>query len=230
MSINAFVFHILVSGEPGLPGRKNVWSAITRPSVRPTVTALPGIRSFFCFRVAGPDVLAYRELSCRCRCCIEHRWTDCKSEDAGAWKRVVMSNTPANASTRTRGARQNQRAETRHCASCKADEMIAMESADDAQGFSFWLARAKGPAYKHTGEREEKDGRTLIPNTWYIDVCYYERFPLNFPSTFKFAEKMYTERGGCDCTQHCRAESAGSTKRSTERRPATLLPQSDHSW
>ena len=24
----------------------------------------------------------------------------------------------------------------------KADEMIAMESADDAQGFSFWLARA----------------------------------------------------------------------------------------
>ena len=71
--------------------------------------------------------------------------------------------------------------------------MIAMESADDAQGFSFWLARAKGPAYKHTGEREEKDGRTLIPNTWYIDVCYYERFPLNSPSTFKFAEKMYTE-------------------------------------
>ena len=44
-----------------------------------------------------------------------------------------------------------------------------------------------------TGEREEKDGRTLIPNTWYIDVCYYERFPLNSPSTFKFAEKMYTE-------------------------------------
>ena len=71
--------------------------------------------------------------------------------------------------------------------------MIAMESADDAQGFSFWLARAKGPAYKHTGEREEKDGRTLIPNTWHIDVCYYERFPLNSPSTFKFAEKMYTE-------------------------------------
>ena len=71
--------------------------------------------------------------------------------------------------------------------------MIAMESADDAQGFSFWLARAKGPAYKHTGEREEKDGRTLIPNTWYIDVCYYERFPLNSPSSFKFAEKMYTE-------------------------------------
>ena len=106
VSINAFVFHyILASGEPGLPGRKNVWSAITRPSVRPTVTALPGIRSFFCFRVAGPDVLAYRELSCRCRCCIEHRWTDCKSEDAGAWKRVVMSNTPANASTRTQGAR-----------------------------------------------------------------------------------------------------------------------------
>ena len=61
VSINAFVFHyILVSGEPGLPGRKNVWSAITLPSVRPTVTALPGIRSSFCFRVAGPDVLAYR--------------------------------------------------------------------------------------------------------------------------------------------------------------------------
>ena len=105
-----------------------------------------------------------------------------------------MNNTPANASTRTRGARGKISVQRQGIAQAvKADEMIAMESADDAQGFSFWLARAKGPAYKHTGEREEKDGRTLIPNTWYIDVCYYERFPLNSPSTFKLGQETYLE-------------------------------------
>ena len=85
--IDAFVFHyILSSGEHPIPGRDNVWSAASRPSVRPTVTSIPGIRSSFCFRVAGENVLAYRELSCRCACCLQHNWSECKSVDAGPWK------------------------------------------------------------------------------------------------------------------------------------------------
>jgi len=37
--IRAFVFHYILSqGEPPLPDRSNVWSAIVRPSARPAVT------------------------------------------------------------------------------------------------------------------------------------------------------------------------------------------------
>ena len=91
VAIDAFVFHYILSpSEPTLSG-ENVWSPIIRPSARPTVTSITGIRSSFCFRVAGANVLAVRELSCRCRCCLEHRWTDCKNADAGSWRRVTMT-------------------------------------------------------------------------------------------------------------------------------------------
>ena len=41
VSISDFVFHYILSpGEPPLLGRANVWSAIVRPSARPTVPLL----------------------------------------------------------------------------------------------------------------------------------------------------------------------------------------------
>ena len=38
-----------------------------------------------------------------------------------------------------------------------------MESADDPEGFSFWLARAEGPAFQYDGPRVSEAGRLLIP-------------------------------------------------------------------
>ena len=52
-----------------------------------------------CFRVAvdlgDACILAFRELSCRCRFCLTHCWTECTNKDAGPWKRVVMTCTAA---------------------------------------------------------------------------------------------------------------------------------------
>lgn len=88
---------VLMSGRPCIAPLLGVH--------RPTVTQIKGIRSTFCFRVAGDDTLAVRELSCRCSCCLGHRWTECKSVDAGNWTHVVMSNTAASAGSRTRNQR-----------------------------------------------------------------------------------------------------------------------------
>ena len=81
VTIAEFVFHYILSAkEQPLPNRANVWSPVYRPSARPTVTQIKGIRSTFCFRVAGDDTLAVRELSCRCSCC----W-DIGGPSAKAW-------------------------------------------------------------------------------------------------------------------------------------------------
>ncbi len=49
-------------------------------------------------------------------------------------------------------------------------EVLALESADDAEGFSFWLARAEGAVYTHRGPKETKNGRTFITGGLYIPV------------------------------------------------------------
>ena len=90
--ITTIVYHYILTGdEPAIPGHSNIYSAVKRPALRPVVTDLPGIRSAFCFRVAGEKTLAYRELSCRCSKCLALLWNECKNEDAGEWKRVDMT-------------------------------------------------------------------------------------------------------------------------------------------
>ena len=42
-------------------------------------------------------------------------------------------------------------------------EVIALESADDPEGSSFWLALAEGPASVHTGPKKTENGRSLVP-------------------------------------------------------------------
>ena len=162
--IRAFVFHYILSqGEPPVPDRSNVWSAIVRPSARPAVTAISGIRSSFCFRVAGESVLAVRELSCRCVCCLEHRWTDCSNTDAGDWKYVTMTKVAASVGASTRSQRSEVSSQRRTLAQgISPAEIIAMETADDLEGFSFWLARAEGPAFQYDGPRVCEAGRLLI--------------------------------------------------------------------
>jgi hypothetical protein len=96
VSISEFVYHyVLLPGEPPLDGHANVWPCIVRPSVNPSTTRISGTRDPFCFRTAEANVMAVRELSCRCICFLQYRWKDCKNEDAGEWRYVTMSGTPA---------------------------------------------------------------------------------------------------------------------------------------
>ena len=71
--------------------------------------------------------------------------------------------------------------------------LIVIESAEDSNGFSFWLGRAEGLAFQHAGPRATVAGWTLIPGGWYINVCYFDRFPLTSHSTFKLNTESYTE-------------------------------------
>ena len=71
-------------------------------------------------------------------------------------------------------------------------KIIALESANDAEGFLFWLARAEGPAQKWTGEKKTKNGVEFVKQGYYITIRYYERFPPSCPSTFKLSSQSWT--------------------------------------
>ena len=102
-----FVYHYIVTAsEPSLGDAPNVWSSVRRPKTKPNCSPVSGIRSSFCFRVAAAGVLAVRELSCRCKCCLEMRWADCTDADAGPWRYLTMQSTAAVAGAKTRGQRQ----------------------------------------------------------------------------------------------------------------------------
>jgi hypothetical protein len=72
-------------------------------------------------------------------------------------------------------------------------EVIAMESADDAEGFLWWLARAEGPAECYRGSKKTVDGVTFVDGGYYISLRYYERFPPNSPDIFKLSAHIYKE-------------------------------------
>ena len=89
-------------------------------------------------------------------------------------------------------------------------EVIALESADDPEGFSFWLALAEGPAFVHTGPKKTENGRSLVPGGYYITVRYYERFPPSSSSAFKLSDTKWTENaegvianGSCSACPRC---------------------------
>ena len=238
--ISDFVFHYILSpGEPveggaingeqlqSLEGCKNVWSHIKRPSARPAVTSIPGIRSSFCFRVGRDNTLHYRELSCRCRPCMEHRWTQCSDKKvAGTWKSVVMKHTAASAVVRTRGQRFEISKQRQTLArQCKMGEIIAMESAEDVDGFSFWLARVEGVAYKYTGPQKTEHGRTFVPNTWYIKVRYFDRYPRTSSSTFKLGTQTHAENvEGVISRSVQHADAAQGVRRSARRSSSSAPP------
>ena len=72
-------------------------------------------------------------------------------------------------------------------------ECIAMESADDEEGFRWWLAKAEGPAVQYTGRKKTENGVTFVDGGYYISLRYYERFPPSSPDTFKLSAKVWTE-------------------------------------
>jgi hypothetical protein len=102
--------------------------------------------------------------------------------------------------------------------------LIAMESAEDSNGFSFWLGRAEGPAFQHAGPSATVAGWTLIPGGYtYINVCYFDRFPLTSPYTFKLNTESYTENAeGVIARNDAVAESSRRRSRRVTAR-ATLI-------
>ena len=195
VTIADIVYHyVLSANEPALPDMRNVWSAVKRPALHPNVTSVGAIRSSFCFRTCGDNVLAVRELSDRCEHCLAHRWSQCTNAEAGPWRYITMRLTAGSKVAKTRSQRTVISMERVKLARAVAPaEVIALESADDAEGFSFWLALAEGPAFTHTGPKKTENGRSLVPGGYYITVCYYERFPPSSPSTFKLSDTKWTE-------------------------------------
>ena len=72
-------------------------------------------------------------------------------------------------------------------------EVLALESADDDEGFSFWLVRVEEVAFVYSGQKRTEDGVVFVSGGYYIKVRYYERFPPSSPSTFKLSASVITE-------------------------------------
>ncbi len=47
-------------------------------------------------------------------------------------------------------------------------ECIAMESADDEEGFRWWLAKSEGPAVQYTGRKKTENGVMFVDGGYYI--------------------------------------------------------------
>jgi hypothetical protein len=68
----------------------------------------------------------------------------------------------------------------------KIGEIVALEAADDAEGFGFWLARVVVPAwYNYSKTAVKKDGVTIKPKGYYINVKIIDRFPVDSPTTYR---------------------------------------------
>ena len=78
------------------------------------------------------------------------------------------------------------------CKRVREGDVIALESADDANGFFFWLARADGSMFKHAGERKHANGIILKRGGYYIKVRHYDRFPSTSSNTFKLSNQIVT--------------------------------------
>ena len=74
---------MLSANEPTLPDMRNVWSTVKRPALRLTVTSVAAMRSSFCFRTCGDNVLA---VSDRCEHCLAHGWAQCTNAEASPYQ------------------------------------------------------------------------------------------------------------------------------------------------
>jgi hypothetical protein len=169
-----------------------VWDPIIRPKNPPNITAVTGCRSHFCFRVADDNVLAIRELSCRCVACLARKWNECTNKDqVGEWTSIRMESVASGGVYGTRSRVKSQRqleSERRQqmAQDCQALEYVALESKDDTEGFPFWLAQVTRRAWKHTGAPAVTvHGVQLKKGGWYIEIQFLERFPATSETMFR---------------------------------------------
>ena len=67
-------------------------------------------------------------------------------------------------------------------------DVVALESADDEHGFSWWLAVVTRAPFQHKGKTQTTAaGVKLIEKGWYLAVQYYERTPPSSVDTFQLS-------------------------------------------
>jgi len=70
------------------------------------------------------------------------------------------------------------------------NQLITLESADDEQGFNWWLAVVSGTAFQHKGKAYTTSaGVKLVKDGWYLSVKYYDRTPLTSTDSFVLDQK-----------------------------------------
>jgi hypothetical protein len=97
----------------------------------------------------------------RCEHCLAHRWAQCTNAEAGPWRYITMRKAgPKVAKTRSdRTVISTERVKLARAVA--PAEVIALESADDPEGFSFRLALAEGPAFVHSGQKKTENTHAL---------------------------------------------------------------------
>ena len=171
VKLGAFFFYYLPSyGEEKQPGwvcGPDVLASISRTNSKPQVTMIPQIRAHFCFDFVANNILRMRRLSCHCDSCLKREWTSCKESQRNPWKALTiekkaaltLASRPALSTPRKVISLKRQGL----AAACKLGEYIALEAKDDAEGFSFWLAKtcAPGKSWKYSGNTTKKNGVTF---------------------------------------------------------------------
>ena len=162
-----------------------VHKAIYRPKTDPDVPTVTGSRSHHSYRVIGENTLAYRPLSCFCRCCQEGKWAACKNKDTGKVQTIVR----AASKRKKRGQRSTISVQRQNLAkSARAGSFVALQAADDEDGFTFWIAKVVTPGFVqpgHPSTETEKDGVMLRGGGMYISVNIYDRYPSTAKNTFR---------------------------------------------
>jgi hypothetical protein len=162
--VDKFVYHYVPSQGEDVSSacpedKQNVTTFIKRERNKPIVTAVPNIRSRFCFDFTGKNLMRTRELSCHCDNCLARDWDKCEYKRVtGEWVKTRLEyetgggTLSAAKNLRSRKAKLSF-ARTAAATHTKRGEVIALESANDPD-FGFWLAEVINPATMHYGKAE----------------------------------------------------------------------------
>ena len=127
-----------------------------------------------------------RELSCHCERCLRQDYHLCDNTDAGEWEEVKVVETKSSHKPATlrsiKGRLDKQR--RKMAKEAKLDQIIDVESADDAEGFSWWLALVTLVAFQYDGPITEH-GVKLKKGQWYLTVMFYDRSPPTSEDQFR---------------------------------------------
>lgn len=170
-----------------------------------------------------------RKLSCHCEVCLRGEFKKCPHDDeCGPWHVVKLIKTAASAPVTLRSAKATLDSKRRNLAkSAVVNQLIALESADDEQGFNWWLAVVSGTAFQHKGKAcTTSAGVKLVKDGWYLSVKYYERIPPTSTDSFVLDQKseMVIDAEGVIFTGSCLAlEPARAMRSRGAAGPASLM-------
>lgn len=172
-----------------------------------------------------------RKLSCHCEVCLRGEFKKCPHDDeCGPWHVVKLIKTAASAPVTLRSAKATLDSKRRNLAkSAVVNQLIALESADDEQGFNWWLAVVSGTAFQHKGKAcTTSAGVKLVKDGWYLSVKYYDsdRTPPTSTDSFVLDQKSekVIDAEGVIFTGSCLAlEPARAMRSRRAAGPASLM-------